>query len=217
MDKTLVRPGFRERVEELVAALWREPAVVVRLDERLGLGFAVSGRRLDGTVKGKNLVGRFFWNIGRCVAGVVINLFSLFGGGGVGNPFKREIRVTGPADAMALELVDKLRPATGPWLACSPSHLAVVDTGATYLDPADAPEPRILWHAQHSGRPRLNFRTSTITWPDGSTFRFPLHGRTEVRHLRDYHEFPDVTPSTPDADRRSATDRSGDDGTATVT
>lgn len=192
VDKALVRPGFRELVEQLVRGQWREPVIVLRLDEKVGLGFAVPGRRLDGTVKGKRLVRRFFWNIARGVGGGAINVFSLFGGGGAGNPFKREIRVSGPANAMALDLLDRLRPATGPWLACSPSHLAIVDTGSTYLDPADAPPPRIVWHAQQPQWPRISFRTHTITWPDGSTFKFPLHGQTEVQHLRKFHEFPDV-------------------------
>jgi len=192
VDKVLVRPGFREQVGELLGSQWREPVIVLRLDENFDLGFAVPGRRLDGTVKGKRLVRRFLWNIVRGVGGVAINVVSLFHGGGAGSPFKREIRVTGPANAMALDLLDKLRPAKGPWLACSPTHLAVVDTGSTYLDPADAQPPRILWHAWEPRRPQLSFRTHTITWPDGSTFKFPLHGQTEVQHVRKYHEFPDI-------------------------
>lgn len=205
VDNALVRPGFRERVEESVRGRWHEPVVVLRLDERVDLGFAVPGRRLDGTVKGKRLVRRFLWNIVRGVGGATATVFTLFNGGGAGNPFAREIRVTGPANAEALELLDSIRGAAGPWLACSPSHLAVVDTGATFVDPADAPPPRILWHATRPRCPRLSFRTNTITWPDGSTFRFPLHGRAEVAHLRGYHELPDTMhwdgrPRTEDAD-----------------
>ncbi|MCT2582221.1 hypothetical protein [Actinophytocola gossypii] len=188
----MVRPGHRERVEEMLRAQWREPVLVLRLDETVDLGFAVPGRRLDGTVKGKRLVRRFCWNVVRGVGGAVAVVLSLFAAGGAGNPFKRDIRVTGPENAMALGLLDSVKPAKGPWLACSPSHLAVVDSGATHLDPADAPSPRILWHAQHADRPRVSFRTRTLTWPDGSKFEFPLRGQTEVRHLRKYHEFPDV-------------------------
>jgi len=176
LDEVLVRPGFRERVEQLMRSRWREPVTVLRLDENVDLGFDVPGRRLDGTVKGKRLVRRFFWNVARGVGGVAINVFSLFNGGGAGNPFRREIRVTGPVNAMALDLLDKLRPAKGPWLVSSPTHLAVVDTGATYLDPADAPPPRILWQARSPHVPEISLRTRTITWPDGSTFRFPLRG-----------------------------------------
>lgn len=192
VDKALVRPGFREHVEQLMRGQWREPVIVLRLNERTAIGFDVPGRRLDGTVKGKRLVQRFFWNIGRGVAGVGVNVFSLVGGGGVGNPFKPEIRVTGPANAMALDLLDRIRPARGPWLVCSPSWLAVVDTGPTNLEVADAPPPRVLWQARRPQCPEVSFRTRTISWPDGSTFTFPLHGQTEVQHLRKYYEFPDV-------------------------
>jgi hypothetical protein len=192
VDKILVRPEYRGRVEELMRGRWREPVLVLRLDENHALGFDVPGRRLDGTAKGKRLVRRFVWNIARGVGGAVLNVFSLFNGGGVGNPFRREIRVTGPANAMALELLDELRSARGPWLVCAPSHLAVVDTGATYVDPADAPPPRILWQTANPRGAEISFGTRTITWPDGSTFNFPLHGDTEVRHLRDHYEFPDV-------------------------
>lgn len=192
LDKVLVRPGFRENVEQLMSGQWREPVIVLRIDENFDVGFAVPGRRMDGTVKGNRLVRRFFWNILRGVAGIAIGVFSLFNGGGAGNPFKREIRVTGPANAMALDLLDRIRGAGGPWLVCSPSHLAVVDTGSTYLNPADAPAPQILWQASKPQRPEISFRTRTITWPDGSTFGFPLHGQSEVRHLRKYHEFPDT-------------------------
>lgn len=192
LAKVLVRPEFRGRVEELLRTRWREPVIVLRLDETVSLGFDVPGRRLDGTVKGKRLVRRFFWNIARGVAGVAINIFSLFNGGGVGNPFKPAIRVTGPANAMALDLLDKIRRASGPWLACSPAHLAVVDTGSTYVDPADAPPPKVLWQADHPHGAEISLRTRTITWPDSSTFNFPLHNETEVRHLRNHYEFPDV-------------------------
>jgi hypothetical protein len=192
VDRILVRPEYRGRVEELMRGRWHEPVIVLRLDENVALGFDVPGRRLDGTVTGRRLVRRLLWNVARGVGGVAINVFSLFNGGGVGNPFRREIRVTGPANAMALELLDELRRAQGPWLVCSPSHLAVVDTGSTYVDPADAPPPTILWQAANPHGATIDFRTRTITWPDGSTFTFPLHGDAEVRHLRNYYEFPDV-------------------------
>jgi hypothetical protein len=187
-----VRPEFREHVERLLRGQWREPVIVLRLDQNVDLGFDVPGRRLDGTVKGKRLVRRFGWNIARGLGGLAINVFSLFNGGGAGNPFKREIRVKGPANAMALDLLDKLRQANGPWLAYSPTRLAIVDTGSTYLDPADASPPRVVWQAEKPHCPEISFRTRTITWPDGSTFTFPLHGKTEVQHLRQYYEFPDI-------------------------
>ncbi|MEV0697452.1 hypothetical protein AB0I53_05975 [Saccharopolyspora sp. NPDC050389] len=45
-EKTLVRPGFRERVEELMRDQWHEPVIVLRLGDA-DLGFDVPGRRLD--------------------------------------------------------------------------------------------------------------------------------------------------------------------------
>jgi hypothetical protein len=187
-----VRPGFREGVEQLMRSQWGEPVIVLRLDEKVDLGFEVPGRRLDGTVKGKRLIRRFFWNILRGIGGVALNIFSLVGGGGAGNPFKPDIRVKGPANAMTLDLLDRMKRAQGPWLVCAPSHLAVVDTGSTYVAPADASTPQIIWQASKPQCPAISLRTQTITWPDGSTFRFPLHGNTEAQHLRKYHEFPDI-------------------------
>ncbi|PXY35205.1 hypothetical protein BAY59_02030 [Prauserella coralliicola] len=189
-DKTLVRPGFRERVEELLRGQWREPVIVLRLSDD-GLGFEVPGRRMDGTVKGKKLIRRFCWNIVRGIGVSVLSVFAFVngagsGGGKWGNPFKRQIRVKGPENAMVLDLVDRLRGAKGPWLACSPSWLAIVDTGSTFTDPADAPPPRILWQARRPQAPEVDLRGRTITWPDGSTFEFPLHGRAEDRHLRTF-------------------------------
>jgi hypothetical protein len=190
-----VRPGFRERVEALVRDRWHEPVIVLRLGDA-DLGFDVPGRRQDGTIKGKRLVRRFFLNILRGLGGAVLYVLYLAngsaGGGKTGHPFQREIRVAGPANAMVLDLVDRLRPASGPWFVCSPSCLAVVDTGATYIDPADAPPPRILWEARRPQAPELNLRKRTLTWPDGSSFRFPLHGRPEEQHLRKYLEPPDT-------------------------
>ncbi|WP_328610884.1 hypothetical protein OG943_17725 [Amycolatopsis sp. NBC_00345] len=192
----MVRPGFRERVETLMRDQWREPVIVVRVRED-GLGFDVPGRRLDGTVKGKRLVRRFFWNILRGLGGGVAYVFYFAngagsGGGKLGSPFQRAISVTGPADAMALGLLDRLRPADGPWLAFSPSHVALVDTGSTQRDPADAPPPEIVWQACTPQALEVNLRRRKLTWPDGSSFTFPLHGRTEERHLRKYLEAPDI-------------------------
>lgn len=174
---------------------WGEPVIVLRLGDT-DVGFDVPGRRLDGTVKGKKLVRRFFWNILRGIGGTAWVVFLLMnapgGGGRWGHPFEREIRVKGPENAMALDLLDKLRSVSGPWLVCSPARIAVVDTGSTSRDPADAPPPEIVWQAREPQAPELSFRKRTMTWPDGSTFKFPLHGRTEDQHLRKYHEFPDI-------------------------
>jgi hypothetical protein len=191
-EQLMVRPGFRERVEELMRGEWHEPVIVLRLGDNK-LAFDVPGRRLDGTVKGKKLVRRFFWNILRGIgAAVAYVLFLAHNSAGGGGKSEREIHVQGSANAMALDLVDKLRSAKGPWLACSPSGIAVVDTGSTSVDPADAPPPQIIWQARKPQAPEISFRTRTITWPDGSSFQFPLHGRTEQKHLWKYHEPPDT-------------------------
>ncbi len=165
--------------------------IVLRLGDT-DLGFAVPGRRHDGTVAGKRLIRRFFWNIARGIGGAVVHVFVLANGGGGGRPFQREIRVSGPADAQALDLTDHLGAASGPWLAFSPTAVALVDTGSTYADPADAPAPRIVWEARKPEAPEVGFRKQELTWPDGSVFRFPLHGRTEEQHLRRFLEWPDV-------------------------
>jgi hypothetical protein len=175
---------------------WREPVIVLRLADA-DLGFDVPGRRHDGTVEGKRLVRRFFWNILRGIGGAVLYVVYLANGGSnsggrSGRPFQREIRVAGPADARALDLVDRLASASGPWLAFAPTAVALVDTGSTYVAPADAPPPRIVWEARKPQAPEVGFRKQELTWPDGSTFRFPLHGRTEDQHLRRFLEWPDV-------------------------
>ncbi|WP_410643850.1 hypothetical protein [Amycolatopsis sp. lyj-346] len=190
-EETQVRPGFRERVEALMRERWHEPVIVLRLGDT-DVGFAVPGRRPDGTVEGKRLVRRFFWNILRGIGTAVFSVFALVNGGAPGRPSQRDIGVSGPENAMVLDLADRLGSVKGPWLVCSPSCLAVVDTGRTFTDPADAPPPRIVWEARKPQAPELSFRKSTLTWPDGSTFRFPLHGRSEQQHLRKFVEFPDV-------------------------
>ncbi|WP_285479018.1 hypothetical protein [Amycolatopsis sp. NBRC 101858] len=189
-ETTHVRPGFRERVETVLRGRWREPVIVLRLGDA-DLRYAVPGRREDGTVEGSRPVLRALGNIGRGIGaavGYVAYLASAAGSGGKG---ERAVHVTGPADAQVLEPVDRLRRAKGPWLACSPTSVALVDTGSTYLDPADAPEPVILWEARGAAAPELSFRKRTLTWSDGSRFTFPLNGRTEERHLRQFHSYPD--------------------------
>jgi hypothetical protein len=176
-------------------ARWQEPVIVLRLGDT-DLGFDVPGRRNDGSVEGEQLVRQSFRNVLRGVGGAVLAVLYLAngsaGGGKTGHPFRREVRVSGPANAMALDLADPLLAAKGPWLVCSPAGLAVVDTGTTFTDPADAPEPRILWEARVPQAPELSLRKRTLTWPDGSSFRFPLHGRTEDQHLKKFLEYPDV-------------------------
>jgi hypothetical protein len=190
-EDTRVRPGFRERVEALMRDRWREPVIVLHLGDT-DIGFDVPGRREDGTVVGKRLVRRFFWNILRGIGTAVFAVFALAHGERPGRAFQRKVAVSGPENAMALDLADRLGPVKGAWLACSPSCLAVVDTGTTFTDPADAPPPRIVWEARKPQAPELSFRKSTLTWPDGSVFRLPIQGPAEQRHLRKFLEFPDV-------------------------
>ncbi len=184
----MVRPGFRERVEELMRNRWREPVVVLRLGEAASLGFDIPGRRPDGTVKGKRLVRRFFRNILRGLGFAVTYVLYLSSSAGSGGKtsLKRQVHVKGPAEAMALGPADALRSAKGPWLVCAPSCLAIVDTGPTVADPANAPEPRVVWEARTPQAPELRLRTRTMTWPDGSSFTFPLHDRVEEQRLRSH-------------------------------
>ncbi|GAA4550264.1 hypothetical protein [Amycolatopsis samaneae] len=186
-ESLFVRPGFRELVEGFLRGQWREPVIALRLSDNK-LTFEVPGRRGDGTVEGENQVGRFFGNALRGVGTAAAAVFAVANSsGGSGGPKgKPEAHVRGPANAMALDLVDRLRGVSGPWLAFSPSYLAAVDTGSTFRDPADAPAPRILWQARKPQAPEIRFRGHTLVWPDGSSFRFPLHGRTEDQYLRQY-------------------------------
>ncbi|MEU0790603.1 hypothetical protein ABZ342_11085 [Amycolatopsis sp. NPDC005961] len=190
-DAAQVRPGFRERVETVLREHWREPVIGLRLGDA-DLRFAVPGRRPDGTVEGEGLVREGFLTVARGIGaavGFVAYLASAAGsGGGKG---ERAVHVTGPADAQVLEPLDLLRRAKGPWLVCSPTSVALVETGSTYLDPADAPEPRILWEARGADAPAVSFRKRTLTWPDGSRFAFPLRSRTEDQYLRQFLSHPD--------------------------
>ncbi|MET9262712.1 hypothetical protein [Amycolatopsis sp. NPDC004079] len=183
----MVRPGFRERVEEMMRGQWREPVVALRLSDDK-LRFDVPGRRRDGTVEGQGVVRRFFWNILRGAGRAAFLVFAVMNSDGSGGGAKgeRAADVQGPANAMALDLVDRLRKLGGAWLVFSPSCVAVVDTGSTIADPAGAPPPRIVWQARTPQTPEIKFRARTLTWPDGSRFTFPLYSRTEAQHLRQY-------------------------------
>ncbi|MFF0146594.1 hypothetical protein ATK36_0765 [Amycolatopsis sulphurea] len=196
-EQLRVRPGFRERVEEFMRDQWREPVVALRLSDDK-LYFDVPGRRRDGTAAGQRVVRRFFWNILRGVGRAAVVVFALMNSDGStgGTKGERKADVQGPANAMALDLVDRLRKLDGPWLVFSPSCVAVVDTGSTIIDPADAPPPRIVWQARTPEPPEIKFRARTLTWPDGSRFTFPLYSRTEIQRLRQYRDSLDGRSQT---------------------
>ncbi|WP_233345927.1 hypothetical protein [Saccharomonospora iraqiensis] len=185
-------PAVRRRVEELMGARWGEPVLVLRLDGNAKLAFDVPGRRTDGTVRGKKLVRRFFVTIAHGIGLAVAAFLALSSGNGLGNGGRKNasatkpVHVQGPADARALDMVDTFRRAEGAWLVCSPSHLALVDTGSPLRDPADAPEPEIVWEGRRPHLPEIRLRTRSLLWSDGSRFTFPLAGRPEERHLRDH-------------------------------
>jgi hypothetical protein len=168
-QRKLPSPDHRRRVCELAGSQWRQPVIAIDLGEDVRPAFEVPGRREDGTVIGKRLVRRFFWNTFR--GGV--NTAASVMGGGAADVFERSGKVTGPANAQALGLADAARAAKSPWLVYSanppgnpqqgysPSFVAVIDAG-------DAP-PRVLWQAARPHAPVIAFRRDLVTWPDGTT------------------------------------------------
>ncbi|WP_344880652.1 hypothetical protein [Allokutzneria multivorans] len=167
------KPEFRQRVRELTEGRWQEPVVVAFLDD-VKPGFDVPGRRKDGTLKGRKLIRRFFWNIARGTVGGVVNAFLVMGSGEWGSVFGRDGSVTGPENAQALGLVDAARSAKSPWLVVSASHVAVVDTGHSFADPASGPPPTVLWHETAPLAPKVIMPRQRIRWRDGSEFQFHL-------------------------------------------
>jgi hypothetical protein len=183
---TLPNPEFRRRVRALAESQWHEPVVVVYLED-VKPEFDVPGRRKDGTVKGRRLVRRFFWNIFRGTVGGLVSAVLSIGGGGAVHVFVLFGRVTGTENAQALGLVDAARPAKAPWLVYSPSHVAVVDSGYTFYDPADSPPPTLLWHAARPHAPLVSPTHRRLTWPDGSVFEYHLSG-PEANFLKQSHD-----------------------------
>jgi len=166
-------PLYWQRVRALAESQWREPVAVVYLGE-VKPAFDVPGRRKDGTVKGKRLVRRFFWNLFRGTVGGLISAILSVGSGTGGHVFGRDGRVAGPENAQALGLVDAASSAEGAWLVHSPSHVAVVDSGRTFYDPADRPPPKFLWQTANPQAPVVSPAQHRITWPDGSVFHYSV-------------------------------------------
>lgn len=169
---SLKRPHaeIRQQVRDFATSQWGEPAGVVHLGE-VAPAYEVPGRRNDGTVKGKGLIRRFFWNVLRGVWGAVVNIFMLFNGGGMGNAFRRDGVVRGPANAQALGLVDAARPAQSAWLVYNESYAAVIDSGPDIKE-SDPPPLKTLWYAEKPDIPTVVRRAHSTTWPDGSEFEY---------------------------------------------
>ncbi|GAB3420623.1 hypothetical protein [Flindersiella endophytica] len=176
-------PEFRRRAQALAESEWGEPVTVVHLGDVKPV-FDVPGRRRDGTIKGKRLIRRFFWNLLRgTVGGIASAALTLMSGQPV-HVFFREGRVTGPADAAALALVDAARPARSPWLAYSESHVGVIETGFSFYDPKDSPPAVFLWQAAKPTAPTLRPSSRTLAWPDGSTYQYHVD-ESELKFQRE--------------------------------
>lgn len=156
-------PRLRQRVQALAETEWGEPVEVVHLGDDVRPAFEVPGRRADGTLKGRRLVRRFLWNVVRGVVNAVAAVFTLVNAGGAGDVFARHGRVTGPADAQALPMVDAARAARRAWLVHSPTRVGLIDSGGLV---GDTP-PVFVWESRE---PKVT--KSRLTWPDGSTFEY---------------------------------------------
>nr|CEL21599.1 hypothetical protein [Kibdelosporangium sp. MJ126-NF4]CTQ92380.1 hypothetical protein [Kibdelosporangium sp. MJ126-NF4] len=102
-------PDLRQRVRQFAESQWGEPDGVVLLG-RIRPGYEVPSRRNDGTIVGKRLIRRFFWNILRGAAfgvGYVIAMLLTFEN--PGGDMKRYVGVRGRANAQALGLTPRER------------------------------------------------------------------------------------------------------------
>lgn len=177
-------PEFRRRAQALAESQWAEPVTVIYLND-VKPSYEVPGRRRDGTIKGKRLIRRFFWNLLRGVTGGVASIALTLASGQPAHVFFRQGRVTGSsANAQALALVDAARRARSPWLVYSESHVGVIETGFSFYDPKDSPPAEFLWQATKPAAPVLRPTARTLTWPDGSIYQYDLDV-TELNHQRD--------------------------------
>ncbi len=178
---TVGNPEVRERIGRLLESQWRVPVTVVFLND-VKPAYQVPGRRNDGTVTGQRLVRRFFWNVLRYTIGGLASVILSIASETAGHVFGRDGRVTGPENAQALGLVDAAVKADSAWLVYSQSHVAVVDSGYSFREPADA-ELTILWHAAGTDAPRIVPIRRCVRWRDGSEFVYDL-SYEEARFLR---------------------------------
>ena len=178
-------PEFRRRARALAESQWGEPVSVVYLGD-VKPEYDIPGRRKDGTIKGKRLVRRFFWNLLRGTAGGVASIALTLASGELAHAFVRWGRVTGPANAQALALVDAARPAKSPWLVYSESHVGVIETGYSFYDPKDSPPAEFLWQAAKPDAPVVRPTAHSLTWPDGSVYEYHLD-ESERKFQREAH------------------------------
>nr|CTQ92379.1 hypothetical protein [Kibdelosporangium sp. MJ126-NF4] len=184
---SLKRPyaELRQQVHHFAEGTWGSPTAVVQLGE-VKPGFTVPGRRDDGTVKGKRLIRRFFWNIIRGVINAVLNVFTLVNGGATTNAFTRTGTVTGPANGQVLGLVDAARRARSAWLVYTESYVAVIDSGSEFKNP-NPPPLEVLWFAEKPNVPAVNYLDQRAVWPDGSEFRYDVSAE-QAGVLRQEHK-----------------------------
>ncbi|ALG13249.1 hypothetical protein [Kibdelosporangium phytohabitans] len=170
-------PELRQRVRDFAVDRWEEPEAVVLLG-KVRPAFDVPGRREDGTVKGKRVIRRFFWNIVRGVgrvAGFVIVLFAA-NDAISRDMFVRDGSVRGTANVKALGLIDAARRAKRAWLVYSQSYVAVLDSGSDFTL-SDAPRPlTVLWHEQGPDVPIVHRFEHRVRWPDGFEYTYDLQG-----------------------------------------
>lgn len=139
--------------------------------------FAVPGRREDGTVEGEQGWRHALRRTARVVVGGPINVVLSIAGGGKADLFARTGKVSGPAGAQALALVDAATAVRNPWLVFSATRVGIVDSGNGITDTA----PEFRWQAAEPDAPRVVVGQRRVVWADGSEFSFRI--TAEEAHL----------------------------------
>nr|WP_052479010.1 hypothetical protein [Kibdelosporangium sp. MJ126-NF4]CEL21600.1 hypothetical protein [Kibdelosporangium sp. MJ126-NF4]CTQ92381.1 hypothetical protein [Kibdelosporangium sp. MJ126-NF4] len=170
-------PELRQRVRDYATEQWGEPDGVVLLG-KVRPGFEVPGRRNDGTVKGKRLIRRFFWNILRGIGRAIGFVVVAFMANDVmsRDMFDRDGTVRGPANAQALGLLDAARRAKRAWLVYSESYVAVIDSGSDF-NLSDDPRPlKALWHDEGPDLPTVHRFGFWVRWRGGLEYNYHPQG-----------------------------------------
>ncbi|WHT21554.1 hypothetical protein N8J89_10985 [Crossiella sp. CA-258035] len=157
--------AVRERVRAQAAAQWRAPVGVVYI-AKVRPEYRVKGRRSDGTVAGRRLVRRFFWNLVR-FAGVLVQLVL----DGDGDIDLRRGTVTAPPGSPAIEFADLARRARRVWVAWG--------AGQVLLAQADG---RVLW----SGPAQFGARQFAVVWADGGRVVLPPNRAEKARVRQEF-------------------------------